>query len=74
LFLVLVHFARRKQLQAHVGFLLFFNRYRLREYTRLAGKTTSAAAWPGQRYIEFRNAGGAKVDSIFGMERHDDRS
>src|SRR4030088_2219135 len=26
LFLVLVHFARRKQLQPHLGFLLFFNR------------------------------------------------
>src|ERR1700730_1210719 len=31
LFLVLVHFARRKQLQPHVGFLLFFNRCDVRD-------------------------------------------
>jgi len=45
LFLVLAHFARRKQLQAHVGFLLFFNRCGFAEYTGSGGMTTSVAAW-----------------------------
>src|SRR5450756_129911 len=45
LFLVLVHFARRKQLQPHLGFLWFFKRSRLCEYTRLGIMTTSATAW-----------------------------
>jgi hypothetical protein len=64
LFLVRVHFARRKQLQAHVCFPLFFNNYGLREYTGSADKTTSAAAWASQRHIEFRKAT-AKVDPNF---------
>src|SRR5260370_30019997 len=51
LFLVLVHFARRKQLQPHVHFLLFFKRCRLREYTRSGVKATLMAAWGSARDI-----------------------
>jgi hypothetical protein len=51
LFLVLVHFARRKQLQPHVHFLLFFKRCGLREYTRSGVKATSMAAQGGARDI-----------------------
>jgi alkylation response protein AidB-like acyl-CoA dehydrogenase len=60
LFLVLAHFARRKQLQPHL-FPLVFQSLRLCEYTRSGVKATSVAAWVRQRYIEFHDAA-AKVD------------
>src|SRR6185437_7572416 len=51
LFLVRAHFARRKQLQAHVRFLLFRNRCGCAEYTGLGTVATSAAAWVAARGI-----------------------
>ena len=41
-FLFGAHFARRKQLQPHARFLLFFNRYALCAYTRSRVMTTVA--------------------------------